>query len=675
MRQLARLRPAFVDFALSSRRWTPAAVFGFALLLPLASALAVVPGTLQVEGVLQTQSGGAVVDGPYKLTFGLWDAETNGNKLWSETVDVGIGGGRFVATLGDTAALDPKALAGGKAWLSMAVGLEPELPRRRVSSTAYALRAGVADAVECSGCLSAGAAGFPYAGAATKGGPALDLECTGCVSTAELKFDGDLDLDGNSLKAKNATLTGDLAAKTVTAAAFVGDGSKLTGIVQPSGACKSGEAVTGIAVDGSVVCGKVASANALGGLLSNEMSEGAAAQGLPKAIGDNTGAAVTSDVTIEDVGVASALSVKVKVTNTDFSTVSVILLPPNDKAKGIVLCDPCGDKDSKLLDKTYKANSDLKSGDLAGWVGQNPKGIWTLKVLDTSFCLPQVPENKGICDATAKTDGAIVAFAVDLQVTSPIAVVNTGTFKFGVFDKAPFACTSNRMGHAYFDSAAKKLRYCDGGAWRGLADTCGDGVLQPGEECDDGNNTDSDGCTATCNADYGYGEGKPGKSCKDILDVTTAVGGKPTDGPAWIALPGLPTFKVQCDMTTLGGGWFVIPETTEFAYKVYSESESTELFKYSLSNAQIAAIKKVSSEGRQSWQCHTVGVGSAYKLDANGNKINTYGACWATNNQDEKNASGIETDVGKLPMLAWFPVDCGDSSEACQHNVGNLLLR
>ena len=65
----------------------------------------------------------------------------------------------------------------------------------------------------------------------------------------------DVDLAGNSLKAKNGTFSGDVVAATVTATSFAGDGSKLTGIKTPSGECKvAGEVVKGINADGSLKC-------------------------------------------------------------------------------------------------------------------------------------------------------------------------------------------------------------------------------------------------------------------------------------------------------------------------------------------------------------------------------------------------------------------------------------
>ena len=45
---------------------------------------------------------------------------------------------------------------------------------------------------------------------------------------------------------------------------------------------------------------------------------------------------------------------------------------------------------------------------------------------------------------------------------------------------------------------------------------CGDGAVQSGEECDDGNNTDDDGCSATCQTEYcGDGVLQAGEECDD----------------------------------------------------------------------------------------------------------------------------------------------------------------
>jgi cysteine-rich repeat protein len=53
--------------------------------------------------------------------------------------------------------------------------------------------------------------------------------------------------------------------------------------------------------------------------------------------------------------------------------------------------------------------------------------------------------------------------------------------------------------------------------------TCGDGVMQLGEECDDGNADDGDGCQATCRLPYcGDGVVDPGETCDEGLQNSDA---------------------------------------------------------------------------------------------------------------------------------------------------------
>jgi cysteine-rich repeat protein len=90
------------------------------------------------------------------------------------------------------------------------------------------------------------------------------------------------------------------------------------------------------------------------------------------------------------------------------------------------------------------------------------------------------------------------------------------------------------------------------------APACGDGVKQVGEECDDGNMADADGCTSACTIP---------QTCKDLkADVPAA-----TDGVYTIDLDGAggkPSFKVFCDMTTMGGGWMVIERSPLGAFTI-----------------------------------------------------------------------------------------------------------
>lgn len=127
-------------------------------------------------------------------------------------------------------------------------------------SQAYAGAAtpgGAAADVACTGCVSAAEVAFPWAAGTSAGGPAAGLECAGCVGVSDLEIGA---LDARYLARSGGTITGDLIVTgTVTAAAFAGDGSQLTGIGGggASGNCEPGNVVTGIAPDGTIICSKL----------------------------------------------------------------------------------------------------------------------------------------------------------------------------------------------------------------------------------------------------------------------------------------------------------------------------------------------------------------------------------------------------------------------------------
>ncbi|MCB9739534.1 MAG: DUF4215 domain-containing protein [Deltaproteobacteria bacterium] len=162
--------------------------------------------------------------------------------------------------------------------------------------------------------------------------------------------------------------------------------------------------------------------------------------------------------------------------------------------------------------------------------------------------------------------------------------------QFQPMDTPPFTCTAARAGHAYFDAKGKRLRFCDGTVWRSLSDGCGNGVLELGEDCDDGNNKggdgcsetcelvcgdgfqlgnetcddnntkDGDGCSSSCALESGLEASKPATSCKALR---AAGAGK--DGSYWIDPDGngaLAAQQLWCDMTTAGGGWTIVYAAT-----------------------------------------------------------------------------------------------------------------
>ncbi len=421
------------------------AVIAASVTLFMASAaFAASPGTSLIEGVMTSSGGGAAADGTYDVTFSLWETEVGGTATWSEgPVKVAVKGGQFSYALGTSAAIDIQKVAALKAqWLGLKIGADPALPRQKVHSSLFALWAGTAGGLTCTGCLTsdhiangtiaAGKMGFNYAGSDTKGGPANDLKCTGCVSVAEMKFDGDVDLGANSLKGKNGTFSGDLVAATVTSTSFIGDGSKLTGIKTPSGECKTkGEVVKGINADGTLKCVAALDPSALpadglneisNNLLTNQFVYTVSAPVKNLKIPDNTGSTADSVITFPNIGTAQTLDVKVTVENSDLSHISMVLLPPDDKKTGYTLCDPCGKENVRKLVATYNTkNPPLKQdGDgkkIGDWIGGNPQGTWTLKVLDDNYCVVQIAENKVLC-ADNKNDGWITDWSISMQYIS-----------------------------------------------------------------------------------------------------------------------------------------------------------------------------------------------------------------------------------------------------------------
>ena len=496
-------------------RW--AALAAVTIALGAHPAMAALPTTSLIDGVLLSSGGSAAADGDYDMVLAVYDAATGGTATWSETAKVKVVGGRFSHALGSVSAIEPAKLAALQShWIGIKIASDPELPRQKLHAALFAVVAGEAGKLSCQGCVSsdhvanggiaAAKVGFNFAGSSTKGGPAGDVECTGCVNVADMKFDGDVDLAGNSLKGKNATFSG-----TVAAAEFVGDGSKLTGLKTPAGECKvAGEVVKGINTDGTLKCIAALDPAALpkdglneisNNLLSNQFTD-TINGGSGIAIPDNTGTDGNSTLDFPDIGTTQDFELYVEVKNTDLSSLALTILPPDDKKVGWTLCDPCGEKDKKDYKATFNSSALPKSGDLKKWIGGNPKGTWNLKALDTSFCVVQAPGNAGICDPAKATDGTIVKWHIKIQTLSNKKINNNGDLyvsgkvwgadaghgkaggdlKLGSglqLGKASAACDAQGEGTFQYDSSTGIPQVCSSGTWVNLArEICWGSVTQ-----------------------------------------------------------------------------------------------------------------------------------------------------------------------------------------------------
>ena len=516
------------------------ALFVFGLTLS-GAASAAVPTTLGLTGVLSS-SGAPVADGAYKLSFRLYAKAVGGQALWQEgPVEVLVAGGRFNYALGASKSLDAKVLEGAASgWLGVQVGSDPELPLQPLHAVAWALRAGVAEALACSGCvgdaqigggtISAAKVGFTYAGSATKGGPAIsaqlatDLKCTGCVSVAELAIDGDLDLGGNALKAKKISAES-VTATTMQAASFLGDGSKLTGIKVPAGSCKvKGEVVQGINPDGTLVCVPAMAADALPADGLNEISNGqltteflheiSSSKVVP--IPDNNPIGAASDIIVPDLGTAKGVTIKVDVASSDISQLTLTLFDPANSK--YVLHQTSGS--GKVLKTGWPTPTKLVSGDLSAWIGKNPKGTWRLKAVDSKFV------NNG-------NDGQINSWSIAIETLSASKVeakgllLTSGGLQLLSAIKPPVTCDADHFGYLYANPETKSIFVCNGDAFYPIS------LVTLGTKS------------------------VPAATCKDLLTKVPLT----QTGVYWIdpdGAGGLAAFRAFCDMDTDGGGWTLV---------------------------------------------------------------------------------------------------------------------
>ncbi len=117
------------------------AVWFFVGIMVLAgSVLAAVPMMINYQGRLLDPDGNAL-NGSYDFGFSIWDADTGGNELWSETQDaIAVSEGIFNVQLG---ASNPVTLTFDQTyWLEIAVSGEILTPRQQFTSVAQAINAG-----------------------------------------------------------------------------------------------------------------------------------------------------------------------------------------------------------------------------------------------------------------------------------------------------------------------------------------------------------------------------------------------------------------------------------------------------------------------------------------------------------------------------------------------------
>jgi hypothetical protein len=96
-----------------------------------------IPRLINYQGVLTDDMGAVVADGPYNMTFRLYDAPSGGSPLWEETIAVNVSKGIFNTTLGYDVPITE--LFDEPLYLALEIEGGGELsPRRIFTANAYA---------------------------------------------------------------------------------------------------------------------------------------------------------------------------------------------------------------------------------------------------------------------------------------------------------------------------------------------------------------------------------------------------------------------------------------------------------------------------------------------------------------------------------------------------------
>ncbi len=238
--------------------------FLFFILCFITTVGATVPHYINYQGKLTTASGEVVTDATYSITFRLYAAQTGGSALWTETQSVTTSSGVFNLALGTVTALNLDF--DSEYWLSVQVGTDSEMtPRQRITAAGYAINTDDLDTYTSGQFLRSDAADvynedgadvdLRFEGDSEENLLFLDAS-TGRIGIGTASPAQELDISGDIQVSQNITLSGTtaelwlgtdtnlhrsgagtiktdgafVAAGTVTADSFIGDGSSLTGI-------------------------------------------------------------------------------------------------------------------------------------------------------------------------------------------------------------------------------------------------------------------------------------------------------------------------------------------------------------------------------------------------------------------------------------------------------------
>lgn len=210
---------------------------------------------------------GNPINGSHQVTVRLFSTATGGNSIWNENQTVTATDGMVYVTLGTQTALTDSIIDGNSLWAEVQVDATVLSPRMELTSAAYAIRAAVAENAQQLGGQPASA--YALASHSHNYLPLSSTRtCMGTQKVIGLDVNGSVmcgaDLDTATTYTAGAGLT---SMGTTFDVAFGGSGVSTsvsradhnhTGTYLPVGAtlaCTGTQKMTGVAANGSVVCG------------------------------------------------------------------------------------------------------------------------------------------------------------------------------------------------------------------------------------------------------------------------------------------------------------------------------------------------------------------------------------------------------------------------------------
>ncbi len=234
------------------------------------AALAAAPDKIALQGTLHTAGGQPAPDGDYGFTVRFYAAEVGGVALYFDVAPgVKVQNSWFSLEIGAVKPLDMSVFKDGSAlWVGLQIGSEQELPRSPLSQIPYALRAETAGAVQCSACITAAhldaAVLAPFAkkdslAAVALSGKYADVKDTpvlAAVATSGAYADvkGTPNLADVAKTGKYLDLIGTPSLANVATSGLFADIKGVPNMAKLGTACGSGLVVSGLALDGSLVC-------------------------------------------------------------------------------------------------------------------------------------------------------------------------------------------------------------------------------------------------------------------------------------------------------------------------------------------------------------------------------------------------------------------------------------